>query len=305
MKISSSKIKHLIIEKILWPLNFWGAREVSTDDVDNAILKLNRSTALGKRGDLIYVPRDGHILNNIKKYSVWAGEEVGFLAKRYSEIMTENSKQSVTFIDAGAHCGLVSRQFVLETGFKGRAILVEPVPQHVVAILKNMDSIVGFNNFRIVEAALGRKEGQFKMFKENNNSGNTSLLRSLVPTTNSTEINIKVVSAEEFSKEVVIKDGVILLKCDLQGLDAQVLANFSDQFWKNLDSAVIEVLANHESESKDVEQIIGRLGGFSYKSWKPGENQLTNTAEIKEFWLSKSGLQRNLYIKKATNFVDI
>jgi FkbM family methyltransferase len=305
MKISSSKIKHLIIEKILWPLSFWGAKEVGIDDVDNAILKLNRSTALGKRCELIYVPRDGHILNNIKKYSVWAGEEVEFLAKRYSEIMIENSKQSLTFIDAGAHCGLVSRQFALVTGFRGRAILVEPVQQHAVAIRKNLDSIVGFNNFEIVQAALGKKGGQFKIFKENNNSGNTSLLRSLVPTNNSTEIDIKVISAYEFSKKVSIKDEAILLKCDLQGLDAQVLANFSEQFWKNLDSAVIEVLANQEIESKDVEQLIERLEGFSYKSWKPGEYQLTDTAEIKEFWLSKSGLQRNLYIKKSTNFVTI
>jgi FkbM family methyltransferase len=219
--------------------------------------------------------------------------------------MTENSKQSVTFIDAGAHCGLVSRQFVLETGFKGRAILVEPVPQHAVAIRKNMDSIVGLNNFEIVQAALGRKEGQFKMFKENNNSGNTSLLRSLIPEFNSQEVDVKVIASEVFSNKFSQKTEVILLKSDLQGFDAQVLANFSEQFWKNLDSAVIEVLANHEIESKDVEQIVGRLGGFSYKSWKPGENQLTNTSEIKEFWLSKSGLQRNLYIKKATNFVAI
>jgi hypothetical protein len=86
MKIDSSKVKHYIIERILWPLNLWGARITGVDDLGNAILKLNKETTLGKKGDLIYVPEDGHILNNIKKYSVWAGEEVDFLTSRYGEI---------------------------------------------------------------------------------------------------------------------------------------------------------------------------------------------------------------------------
>ena len=159
MRISSSKVKHFIIERILWPLNLWGAQITGVDDVGNVILKLNRETTLGKKGDLIYVPRDGHILNNIKKYSVWAGEEVGFLTSRCLEILAKHPEGMITFVDAGAHCGLVSRQFILNTGFKGRAILVEPIPQHVAAIRKNLHSL-SLPEYEIIEAALGRTEGQ-------------------------------------------------------------------------------------------------------------------------------------------------
>ena len=254
---------------------------------------------------MIYVPEDGHILNNIKKYSVWAGEEVDFLTSRYREIILKYPEEMITFIDAGAHCGLVTRQFILNTGFKGRATLVEPVPQHVVAIRKNMGSIGNPSNFEIIEAALGRTEGHFKIFKESNNSGNSSLLRSLVPLAGSTEVQVKVIASEDFSNIFSQKTEVILLKSDLQGFDAQVLANFSDQFWQKLDSAVIEVLANPSIETKDVDIIIKRLNTYSYKSWKPGQKSMSTSAEIREFWLSKTGLQRNLYIAKETNFVTI
>lgn len=304
MEISSTKIKHFVIEKILYPLNLWGAKDVGTDHIGNAILRLNRRSPLGNRGDLVYVPRDGHILNNIQKYSIWAGEEVGFLIRRYREIMKGDSERLVTMLDAGAHCGLVSRQFVINSEFTGKMILVEPVPQHVVAIKKNIEPILATNQFEIFEAALGRSAGVSKIFKEHNNSGNTSLIRSLVPINNSTEIKINVVSTKEFSKEHFTANRVILLKSDLQGLDAEVLANFSDQFWKNLDSAVIEVLASPRIESKDVDQIMERLKEFNYKSWKPGHKHLTNSAEIAEFWLSKSGLQRNLYIIKQAKISD-
>jgi FkbM family methyltransferase len=298
MKIDSSKVKHYIIERILWPLNLWGARITGVDDLGNVILKLNKETTLGKKGDLIYVPEDGQILNNIKKYSVWAGEEVDFLTSRYGEILLKYPEEKITFIDAGAHCGLVTRQFILNTGFKGRATLVEPVPQHVVAIRKNMGSIGNPSNFEIIEAALGRTEGDSKIYKESNNSGNSSLLRSLAPVANSTEVDVKVIASEDFSNTFGQETEVILLKCDLQGFDAQVLANFSDLFWQKLDSAVIEVLADPSIETKDVDIIIEKLNRFSYKSWKPGQKSLSNSAEIGEFWLSKSGLQRNLYVSK-------
>jgi FkbM family methyltransferase len=207
-------------------------------------------------------------------------------------------EEKITFIDAGAHCGLVTRQFILNTGFKGRATLVEPVPQHVVAIRKNMGSIGNPSNFEIIETALGRTEGHFKIYKESNNSGDSSLLRSLAPVANSTEVDVKVIASEDFSNTFGQETEVILLKCDLQGFDAQVLANFSDLFWQKLDSAVIEVLADPSIETKDVDIIIERLNRFSYKSWKPVQKSLSNSAEIRQFWLSKSGLQRNLYVSK-------
>jgi FkbM family methyltransferase len=243
------------------------------------------------------VPEDGHILNNIKKYSVWAGEEVSFLTSRYREILLKHPEEMITFIDAGVHCGLVSRQFILNTGFKGRAILVEPIPQHVAAIRKNLHPL-SLPEYEIVEAALGSREGYLKIFKEANNSGNSSLIRNLVPAINSFEIDVRVISSEVFSESVTVKPDVILLKSDLQGFDAQVLAKFSTEFWSNLDSAVIEVIANLEIEPEDIDLILGRLAQLNYISWRPADKAIEDINEIREFWLSKNGMQRNLYISK-------
>ena len=121
----------------------------------------------------------------------------------------------------------------------------------------------------------------------------------MVPEFDSQEVVIKVIASEDFSKNLVKrKTGVILLKSDLQGFDAQVLACFSLHFWSKLDSAVIEVLANSEIKPEDVDLILVRLAQFNYISWKPADKAVENVNEIREFWLSKNGMQRNLYISK-------
>ena len=64
-------------------------------------LKLNKNTALGNKGDIIYLPFD--------KYITWwvikEGEYKHFLLKHINKI---NNK--IIFIDIGANTGLVSKQ---------------------------------------------------------------------------------------------------------------------------------------------------------------------------------------------------
>ena len=298
-RVAVSKAKHYVIEKFLHPLNLWGAKPIGTDLVGNIILKMNRKTSLGERGDLLHIPDDGHILNNVKKYSVWAGEEVEFLIERQKIISNRNPSEIVTFIDLGAHCGLITRQFVLETSFEGRIILVEPVLQHAFAIRKNLSKITRSSNVQVIEAALGIADGKSKIFKEIRNSGNASLFKGLTDENLRTTSDIFVISASEFSKTVAANPGLIILKSDLQGFDAKVLARFSNIFWNILDSAVVEVLAISEIDKSDVEIIVERLKDFKYFSWKPKKEMSITLEEIRIFWLSKSGEQRNLYFSRS------
>ena len=173
--------------------------------------------------------------------------------------------------------------------------LFEPVPRHTSAIKQNLRTL---SNIHINEFALSDKNGKAEIFTQATNQGNTSLLNSVVPKINMITTQIELVETTQYCNKFLSNFDRYVIKCDTQGMDALILSRFPEHIWKNCESAVIEVWSIPEISEKDVKGFLYMCQEFEHVSWHPeaGSGRRIELAEVREFWLSKSGTSRNLFL---------
>lgn len=107
---------------------------------------------------------------------------------------------------------------------------------------------------------------------------------------------LSVISSQDFEVEKLHRYKKFVIKSDIEGWDARVLGNFSENFWSNVEAAVIEVQSNPKVDSLDY--LLSELVKFDFLSWDPIENQKLTREEISSFWQSHDPGVRNLYAKR-------
>ena len=128
---------------------------------------------------------------------------------------------------------------------------------------------------------------------------NTSLLNSVVPEIGMISTQIQLVETKEYCNKFLNNFVRYIIKCDTQGMDALILSRIPDWVWKNCESAIIEVWAHDEISKKDVEALLSMCQEFEYASWQPNNRKgEIGLSEVSEFWLSKSGASRNLFLSR-------
>lgn len=88
-----------------------------------------------------------------------------------------------------------------------------------------------------------------------------------------------------------------VIKSDTQGMDALILSQFSSEIWQKVHAAVIEVWALEGVEKNHVSKFLGEIKDSHKLKWEP-ELECIDLNEVEEFWLSKDGQQRNLFLEK-------
>jgi FkbM family methyltransferase len=284
----------ILIHSILSMYGFSGAKLVGKTDDGNSYLKLNKNCALGYKGSTIELPRDQTIYKYIKLYGYWEIEEANFLAK-FLKKLCENKDFNVAFLDIGANTGLVTLQTMNIANTDNSVFLFEPIPRHVSAIKHNLR---GFSNIYINNFALSSKNGRSKIYTQINNHGNTSLIKSLVPSNRCITTSIKLVDTKQYFHKNLNKFDKYVIKSDTQGMDALILSRIPKRVWQNTECAVIEVAALPEINKIDVDDLLLMFNCFEIISWYPNLKQKISLKEISEFWLSRSGSQRNLFLSR-------
>ena len=79
-------------------------------------------------------------------------------------------------------------------------------------------------------------------------------------------------------------------------MDSKVLSLFSKEFWGQVKCCVVEIWAIHSIQVSEVETLLKRWGHFVILSWDPAREKECTLDEVRNFWLSKSGATRNLYV---------
>jgi hypothetical protein len=147
--------------------------------------------------------------------------------------------------------------------------------------------------------ALSDQNGEADIFTEATNHGNTSLLNSVVSEIGMISTQIQLVETTTYCNKFLKNFNRFVIKCDTQGMDALILSRIPDWVWKNCESAIIEVWALDEISKKDVEALLSMCQEFEYVSWQPNNRKLKiGLSKVSEFWLSKSGAQKNLFLSK-------
>jgi len=289
-----NKVKNLI-PPIAIRLRFRGARIVGVRQNGNTLLRLNKDYALGRKGTELELPQDLVIFESVKIRGDWEIEESEFLAiglRKAAKI--SNSK--VALLDIGANTGLVTLQAMNLSKTNTEVFLFEPIPRHVSAIEHNLRNIP---NIHVNEFALSNENGKSEIFTQTTNHGNTSLLKSVVPSDELIRTNIKLVDTAEYCDNFLKRFDNYVIKCDTQGMDALILSRIPIRIWQSTEVAIIEVWALPEIREQDVTHLLAMCQNFKFASWHPKSQEIISLNEISEFWLNKSGTFKNLFLSKT------
>jgi FkbM family methyltransferase len=281
----------------------YGAKRVPSRNPEVALLKLNRTTSLGLRGDLVELPSDGTISNFVRQRGTWELDECQFIA---SEIHVLESHMEdcgeILFLDIGANAGLISRQVRTLLDRDIEMILIEPIPLHVEVIRFNLSKFLPNPGIQIFQGALSDKDGTSKIYIQTENRGNTSLFKDAMLGHSSEEIQIDLIDTSNFSQRYLSHYSHIVLKSDTQGFDARILSLIPFSIWENIRAAVIEVWALPDIDENEISKLMSiweKLPHLKFSTSSSPLHSLTLT-EIRQFWGSKSGKSLNLRLTSVS-----
>ncbi len=276
-------------------MNLLGARSVGTTSIGNTLLQLNKSYALGPKGTVLELPRDLAIFEHVRKWGAWELDESKFLARGLQIACLGTPK--VALLDIGANTGLVTLQTMNLSNTLAEVFLFEPVPRHISAIKNNLRNL---SRIHINEFGLSDKSGEATIFSETTNYGNTSLFKSAISDIGMISTQIQLVETTEYCNKLLDNFDRFVIKCDTQGMDALISSRIPEWVWKNCESAIIEVWALDKVDYKDVEALLPIFQEFEYVAWQPNRRkEKLSLSEVGEFWLSKSGAERKLFLGKS------
>ena len=290
------KWKFLINYRLLPLLHLKGARKFDELQNGNVLISLNAASSLGPKGTVLEVPKDKIIYQELRHRGEWEKEVSNFLSSCIKDLKKE--ARNITLLDLGANIGLISLQVINDLEFNIQLIAVEPLPQHVSALERNLKPISGTNDVIILPVALGLESKMEYIHKQNTNSGNTSLIARVVPIDQVSKVRIKMLDTEDFSINYLTIDKEFVIKSDLQGFDAKVLARLGKKIWEKTYAASVEVWALNEIERQDVVNLIENWKCFNKISWSSSFSNVVTLEEVQEFWLSASNTHRNIYLRK-------
>ena len=290
-----STAKKILLHSGAW--RFLGAKIVGSTPSGNSLLQLNRDCALGSKGTVLELPPDHFIYWSVKNLGLFELQESKFLARGLKRACRQPHTKTV-LLDIGANTGLVTLQAMNLSMTSNKVFLFEPVPRHAMAIKQNLRFL---SDIYINEFALSDINGEANIFTEATNHGNTSLLSSVVPEDGMISTQIQLVETTEYCNKFLNNFDKYIIKCDTQGMDALILSRFPERIWKNCESAVIEVWALAEVSKRDVEGLLSMCQEFEYVGWHPDvkKKRKIEFNEVSEFWLSKSGSFRNLFLSQT------
>lgn len=285
-----------IVQLLGVKMGFLGARIIGTTPNGNTLLQLNKNYALGSKGTVLELPMDSVIFETVRNWGSWELEESEFLA---GSIRKVGGGKKAALLDVGANTGLVTLQAMNLAKTSIEVFLFEPIPRHVSAIKHNLRNLP---NIHVHEFALSNENGNSEIFTEATNHGNTSLLASVVPSNGLMRTRIKIINTAEYCDSFLVGFDNYVIKCDTQGMDALILSRIPNRIWQDTEAAIIEVWALPEIRQQDVTRLLAMFQNFNYLSWNSNSRKRIDLDEISEYWLSKSGNWRNLFLSKTPPF---
>lgn len=276
-----------------------GCRVVGNCSNGNVLLKVNKTNALGKKGALLQVPPDKVIFQAIRYFGSWELDECRFLGEGLARASREYGI-GTTMLDIGANVGLITLQSInLSEVTNCRLIMLEPLPGHIDAIRQNVSLLATENEVEVCHFALADQDAEAFIYTQSSNHGNSSLVKSAVPGNERSRTTIRIRNTEEFAREYLHQSEHYVIKCDTQGRDAMISSRLPKRIWDETMTALIEIWAINEIEETDVVNCIELWKTFDRVSWSSHGKDRVSLSAVAEFWLSKSGEVRNLFLGRT------
>ena len=267
-------------------LKFRGSSYDGQLDNGNILVRLNRATLLGEKGQLIQITPDSGLKKKMFMHAVHEPEVSEFLVKS----INGSKSQVPIYVDVGANVGLIARQVLRNLEKPVIAHLVEPIQIYCEACSYNLSDLVS-HKISISKFALGNEDDD-SLFIDLRNRGNTTYYKKLAGN-NFYEEKCEFKKTSDFFSSIE-NTYDIFLKIDTQGLDAQILSKIPLNIWARIRGLVVEVWAHDQIISDEVEFVCERLREMSISFDSNFENPLLIN-DLFDFWKSKSFEHRDLY----------
>ena len=279
-------------------LGFVGARIAGTSSNGNGLLRLNKNCDLGSRGTVIELPVDSVIFRSVQFEGQYSPEISKFLSKGLDTSAAAGNKTAL--LDIGAQAGLITRQVINLSSRRHEYFCFEPLPAHLEAIRRNLAKSAGNPRVHVRPFGFGKKNGRAVFYTEAVNYGNSSLFQdAMVLPERSIATEVEIVEPQEYFENFGGDFSAFAIKCDTQGMDAFILSRISSEIWNRVERAAVEVWAFPEVQCEDVTRLLSLWGEFENVSWEPTLETKVELSEVAEFWTSKSGRERNLFLSRG------
>jgi len=161
-------------------------------------------------------------------------------------------------VDVGANIGYFSMLAAKKTGPSGKVFTIEPMQQANTWLKKNF-KLNNFENYEILEVAIGDKPRMMKMYKKSNSSE----MIILDPDVSKTDLiicgEIQVESIDNIISKKKI-DKINLMKIDVEGFEYEVLLGCQKSFEeKRIKNIICEIHSKYLKNRKIDEQKIYSL----------------------------------------------
>lgn len=278
------------------------AKEISTDNLGNVLLRFRKDCEAVKKRGLLKIPRDKMIFEYVKNLGCWAKEESNFLVEQLNKLEGDTNINTV-LLDMGANVGLISLQIARNAKYVPEFIFVEPIPRHIQALKFNISSNSEIKSYKICEYALAKSSAKGSININHQNLGASYVSNTLLNLgSDFTSESVQIMGINDFAKEYLFEYERIFLKSDLEGFDLEVLGNLSSDYWNKVIAGVVEVISNENADLQALENVLKHLDSFSTVTWNPDVRVKLSTVEVSNFWLygenGESGLTRNLFFTK-------
>ncbi len=173
------------------------------------------------------------------------------------ELLRDDARPGATVLDGGAHIGYLTLQAARAVGPAGRVIAVEPNPNTLAALRRNIDANPVGAPVTVVPVALGAAAGSGSLFVTP--AGDTSSLQP--PGIEAREVPVDVRTVDE----LVDGDPVDVVKLDLEGSEVEALRGMRRLIGRSRPTIFVE--CNPEAltaAGTSVDELLGELVAYDY-----------------------------------------
>ncbi len=204
------------------------------------------------RGGYIHLEQGGHFYVPAKM-DVMAGLSL-VQPHRPDPLIGNFCRPGHVAVDAGANLGEWALPMAEAVGPTGRVFAFEPVPYLARAIDKTF-RINGLAHARVVEKALGDKDGETTFIHDEDHTGMSSFIGSLAEGTTTKEISVATVTLDSFTRNEGL-ERLDFIKIDVQGYEAKVLEGARETLERLRPALVIEAGAETAEDRAAIAEIL-------------------------------------------------
>lgn len=256
-------------------------------------LKARVRTSLAAKKEVIALPRDNMIFSYVKNFGQWGTTEAKFLTELVIAQKRVNVSQ-LLMIDLGAHAGLVSKIFLDKLpGEDIQVILVDPLPNNVKAQMHNLQMY----STKVVHCpmAISTSSGMAEFEINPENIGASRLKNSSANSSKIERIQVQTISISDFEVKYLRNNSrYLILKSDLEGIDARILNEFSEAVWHRLIGGVFEIDSTSELDTDEIESLTKKLSPYRM-SFSPNMEKELSEENFRSIWRSDQRKVSNLY----------